>query len=79
MRARLLNLPAVARALGFILVAVAIVATALHFRSLPRRAEPRLSATREELTFAGSMQWMTSVQPSVSNAQSMAAAAPSVA
>jgi conjugative transfer region protein TrbK len=39
MRARFLNLRAVARALGFALVAVAIVATALHFRA-PRRAEP---------------------------------------
>jgi conjugative transfer region protein TrbK len=41
MRPRLLKLPAVARALGFVLVAIAIVATALHFRSMPRRAEPR--------------------------------------
>jgi conjugative transfer region protein TrbK len=56
MRARLLNLPAVARALGFVLVAVAIVATALHSRSLPRRVEPRaadapatLDALAEEL------------------------------
>ncbi len=40
MRARLLNLPAVARALGFALVAIAIVATALHLRAQPRRAEP---------------------------------------
>jgi len=32
MRGRLLNLPAVARAVGFALVAIAIVATALHFR-----------------------------------------------
>jgi conjugative transfer region protein TrbK len=40
MRARLLNLPAVARALGFALAAIAIVATALHFRSPPRRTGP---------------------------------------
>lgn len=40
MRARLLNLPAVARALVFVLIAVAIVAAALHFRTPPRRAEP---------------------------------------
>ena len=39
MQARLLNLPAVGRALGFVLVAIAIVAAALHFRALPRRAE----------------------------------------
>ena len=37
MRGRLLNLPAIARAAGFALVAVAIVAAALHFRtSAPR-------------------------------------------
>lgn len=40
MRARFLNMPAAARALGFALVAIAIVATALHFRTQPRRAEP---------------------------------------
>jgi conjugative transfer region protein TrbK len=40
MRAGLLNLPAVGRALGFVLVAIAIVAAALHFRAQPRRAEP---------------------------------------
>jgi conjugative transfer region protein TrbK len=33
MRSRLLDLPAVARAVGFALVAIAIVATALHFRT----------------------------------------------
>jgi conjugative transfer region protein TrbK len=33
MRGRLLNLPAVARAVGFVLVVIAIVATALHFRT----------------------------------------------
>ena len=38
MRGRLLNLPAVARALGFALVAIAIVAAALHFRT----SEPRV-------------------------------------
>ena len=41
MRGRLLNLPAVARALGFAVVAIAIVAAALHFRTPPRRIEPR--------------------------------------
>lgn len=41
MRGRLLNLPAVARALGFAVVAIAIVAAALHFRAPPRRIEPR--------------------------------------
>jgi conjugative transfer region protein TrbK len=40
MRARLLNLPAIARALGFVLAAIAIVAAALHFRALPWRPEP---------------------------------------
>jgi conjugative transfer region protein TrbK len=38
---RFLNLPAVARALGFVVVAIAILATALHFSTQPRRAEPR--------------------------------------
>lgn len=33
MRGRLLNLPAVARAVGFALVTIAIVAAALHFRT----------------------------------------------
>lgn len=41
MNGRLLNLPAVARALGFAVVAIAIVAAALHFRTPPRRIEPR--------------------------------------
>ncbi len=40
MRARLLNLPAVARARGFVLVAIAIVAAALHFRAPARRTGP---------------------------------------
>ncbi|HLI21330.1 MAG TPA: putative entry exclusion protein TrbK-alt [Stellaceae bacterium] len=40
MRGRLFNLPAVARALGFAVVATAIVAAALHFRTPPRRIEP---------------------------------------
>lgn len=35
MRGRLLNLPAIARALGFGLVAIAIVAATLHFREAP--------------------------------------------
>jgi len=38
---RFFNLLAVARALGFVVVAIAILATALHFRSRPHRAEPR--------------------------------------
>jgi conjugative transfer region protein TrbK len=33
MRSRLLNIPAIGRALGFTFVAVAIVAAALHFRT----------------------------------------------
>ena len=37
MRGRLLNLPAIARAVGFALVAVAIVAATLHFREAPSR------------------------------------------
>ena len=37
MRGRLLNLPAVARAVGFALVAIAIVAATLHFREAPSR------------------------------------------
>jgi conjugative transfer region protein TrbK len=35
MRGRFLNLPAIARAVGFTLVAVAIVAATLHFRAAP--------------------------------------------
>jgi conjugative transfer region protein TrbK len=38
MRGRLLNLPAIGRAVGFALVAAAIVAAALHFRT----SEPRV-------------------------------------
>ena len=37
MRGRLLNLPAIARATGFVLVAVAIVAATLHFREATSR------------------------------------------
>ena len=37
MRGRLLNLPAIARAVGFALVAVAIVVAALRFREAPSR------------------------------------------
>jgi len=33
MRGRLLNMPAIGRAVGFALVAIAIVAAALHFRT----------------------------------------------
>ncbi len=37
MRGRPLNFPAIARAIGFTLVAVAIVAATLHFREAPSR------------------------------------------
>jgi len=37
MRSRLLNLSAIARAIGFALVAVAIVVATLHFREAPSR------------------------------------------
>jgi conjugative transfer region protein TrbK len=38
MRGRLLNLPALARAVGFALVAIAIIAATLHFREAPLRS-----------------------------------------
>ncbi|MBN9564000.1 MAG: putative entry exclusion protein TrbK-alt [Alphaproteobacteria bacterium] len=38
MRPRFLNLPAIARAVGFAVVAVAIVAATLHFREAPLRS-----------------------------------------
>lgn len=41
MRGRLLNLSAIARAAGFVLVAIAIVATTLHFREAPSRPPTR--------------------------------------
>jgi conjugative transfer region protein TrbK len=41
MRGRLLNLPAVARALGFVFIAIAIVAAALHFRTPSPRVDTR--------------------------------------
>jgi conjugative transfer region protein TrbK len=41
MRGRLLNLPAIARAAGFVLVAIAIIAAALQFRQIPSRVEER--------------------------------------
>jgi conjugative transfer region protein TrbK len=41
MRGRLVNIPAVGRALGFALVAVAIVAAAVHFAHDLRSARPR--------------------------------------
>ena len=44
MRGRLLNLSAIARAAGFILVAIAIVATTLHFRETPPPRTERRSA-----------------------------------
>ena len=41
MRGRLLNFPAIGRAAGFVLVAVAIVATAVHFAHDPRSGRQR--------------------------------------
>jgi conjugative transfer region protein TrbK len=38
MRGRLLNIPAIARAVGFALVAIAIIAATLHFRETPLRS-----------------------------------------
>lgn len=38
MRGRLLTIPAVARALGFILIAIAIIAAAIHFPRDPHQA-----------------------------------------
>ena len=38
MRGRLLNLPAIARAVSFALVAIAIIAATLHFREAPLRS-----------------------------------------
>jgi conjugative transfer region protein TrbK len=37
MRGCFLNLPAIARAVGFVLVAIAIIAATLHFRAAPSR------------------------------------------
>ena len=55
MRGRLLNLPAVARAVGFALVAVAIVASAIHLgrhESAPRPAivAPQTDPLAHEIT-----------------------------
>jgi conjugative transfer region protein TrbK len=44
MRGRFLNLPAIARAVGFALVAVAIVAATLHFRDAPSRLPDRAAS-----------------------------------
>ena len=41
MRGRLLNLPAIARAIGFAFVAIAIVTATLHSRETPTRREQR--------------------------------------
>ncbi len=41
MRGRLLNLPAVARALGFAVVAIAIIVAVLHFRTPSARIDRR--------------------------------------
>jgi len=52
MRGRLLNLRAVAHALGFVFIAIAIVAAALHFRRPSARIDPRapdISAARDPL------------------------------
>lgn len=47
MRPRLPNQPAVARAVGFALVAIAIIAAALHFRTPLSRIEPRSADVSE--------------------------------
>lgn len=46
MQNRLLHLPAIARAVGFALVAIAMIAAALHFRASPSRisAQPQARA-----------------------------------
>ena len=44
---------------------------------MPRKLEPSLAATAFELSLPGAMVWITSLQPSVSNAQSVQAAAAS--
>lgn len=41
MRGHLLNLPAIARAAGIVLVAIAIIAAMLHFREAPTREQDR--------------------------------------
>ena len=41
---------------------------------MPMKREPSLAATALELAFPGAMVWMTSLQPSVSNAQAVHAA-----
>ena len=43
MRARPLNIPAMGRAVGFVLVAAAIVATVAHFHDADRSRSPALS------------------------------------
>ena len=50
MRARLLHLPAIARAVGFALVAIAMIAAALHFRTTTARiaAQPPAPAPAAE-------------------------------
>ena len=52
MRGRLLTLPAIARAMGFVLVAVAIVAATLHFREATSRlpVTPSPAATIDALS-----------------------------
>ena len=52
MRGRLLNFPAIARAIGFAIVAVAIVAATLYFREAPSRLPvhpPSLAAAIDPL------------------------------
>ncbi|MBN9508281.1 MAG: putative entry exclusion protein TrbK-alt [Alphaproteobacteria bacterium] len=44
MRVRLLHLPAIARAVGFALVAIAMIAAALHFRAASSRIGAQLLA-----------------------------------
>jgi conjugative transfer region protein TrbK len=50
MRARLLHLPAIARAVGFALVAIAMIAAALHFRTTTARiaAQPPAPAAETD-------------------------------
>jgi conjugative transfer region protein TrbK len=53
MRGRFLNLPAIARAIGFALVGIAIVVGTLHFREAPSRLPDHpagLAATTDPLS-----------------------------
>ena len=48
MRGRLFNLPAIPRAAGFALVAVAIIAATLHFREAPSRLPVHAQILRQQ-------------------------------